>query len=350
LRQAVRVGLRKARGVVMAMRLSRIVAGSVTALALVAGGGYSWVTVASNRVLAKRIETHSVDFPIPFPLGKGEAEELGLDEDQAAARASHDAIARGRHLVEARYGCAECHGRDFGGGVMVDAAAIGRIFGPNLTRGDGGVTSGFEPADWDRIVRHGVGRDGRPSLMPSGDYELMSDQELSDVVAYVSSQPPVDRVMPPVRLGPLGRFLIATGRMPLSANLIGSHAVAHSELPPAADASVAFGRHLAGTCTGCHGRDLTGGPIPGGDPSWAPASNLTPHDDGLAGWRYEDFVTAMREGRLPDGTSVRVPMTMLLPYGQHMTDVEMRALWSYLRSVPALATGEALAASSAPGA
>ena len=48
-----------------------------------------------------------------------------------------------RHLVEARYGCGECHGRNFGGGVMIDNPAIGRLLGPNLTTGKGSVTSGF---------------------------------------------------------------------------------------------------------------------------------------------------------------------------------------------------------------
>lgn len=71
----------------------------------------------------------------------------------------------------------------------------------------------------------------------------------------------------------------------------------------------------------------------GGDPSWAPARNLTPHVDGLAGWTFQDFRRVMLEGRRPDGTSVLEPMTLVLPYAQEMTDVEMEALWTYLQSV-----------------
>lgn len=319
--------------------LLKIGATAVATLILLALGGYAWVTVASNRAFARDVETHSVEFPIPFPLGDDEVVELGLDDEQAAARALDQAIERGGHLVKSRYGCAECHGRDFSGGVMVDATPIGRIFGPNLTRGRGGVTSEYQATDWDRIVRHGVKPDGRPSIMPSEDYELMSDQELSDVIVYLSSRPPVDNVVPPVSLGPLGRFLVATGRMPLSANAIASHYGAHPLLPPVADVSLEFGRHLAGTCTGCHGADLSGGKVPGGDPSWVPASNLTPASDGLADWSYDDFVAAMRQGRLPDGSEVRAPMTLILPYAQRMTDIEMQALWTYLTSVPARETG-----------
>jgi len=310
----------------------------VALLVLLGGGGFAWVTVASDRVLSRGVDTHSIDFPIPFPLAEHDVTESALDEQHAGSQALLRAIERGRHLVESRYACAECHGANFGGGVMVDAPPIGRILGPNLTTGKGGVTSAYRAADWDRIVRHGVKLDGRPSLMPSEDYELMSDQELSDVITYLSSRPPVDNDVPRARLGPLGRFLIATGRMPLSAHVMESHAHAHPVFPPTAEVSLEFGRHLAGTCVGCHGLDLSGGPIVGGDPSWAPAPNLTPHVDGLAGWSYDTFVTAMRVGRRPDGSLVQAPMTAVLPYAQRMTDVEMQALWAYLRSIPAAAT------------
>ncbi len=96
----------------------------------------------------------------------------------------------------------------------------------------------------------------------------------------------------------------------------------------------------AGPTTGCQRADLSGGPIAGGDPSWVPARNLTPHADGLAGWTYEQFVAAMRDGMRPNGTTLLLPMTIVLPYARRMTDVEMEALWVYLRSVPPVANPE----------
>ena len=99
--------------------------------------------------------------------------------------------------------------------------------------------------------------------------------------------------------------------------------------------------YITGTPEGiasCHGADFAGGPIVGGDPSWVPARNLTPHATGMGGWSYEQFVAAMREGRRPDGTALLEPMTLLLPYAQRMTDVEMEALWRYLQSLPAVAS------------
>ena len=113
--------------------------------------------------------------------------------------------------------------------------------------------------------------------------------------------------------------------------------VPHPVKPPASAATVEFGRHLAATCMGCHGQDLAGGPIVGGDPSWPPAANLTPHPDGLARWTSAQFARAIREGKRPDGTALRSPMSDVVTYAVKMSDVEVEALWMYLRSLPATA-------------
>jgi mono/diheme cytochrome c family protein len=309
----------------------------VAVLLLAVGALYAWATAASGKLLARTVDTHSIDFPVPFPLSDDEVAELGLDEGGARRVALERAIERGRHLVSSRYACAECHGEDFSGGVMVDAPIMGRLLGPNLTLGAGSRTVGYTPADWDRIVRHGVRPDGRPAAMPSEDFQLMSDEELSDIVAYLQAQPPVDNEVPPVTLGPLGRVLVAAGQIPLSADLIGAHDAEHPLLPPPAEVSIEFGRHVSGVCTGCHGADMAGGPVAGGDPSWPPARNLTPDPSGLAGWSFEEFVTAMRESRRPDGSELRFPMSSVAPFAQNMTDVELEAMWHYLQSIPPVA-------------
>lgn len=314
----------------------KILALGVVVLIVLGAALFGWASVTSSRTLARTIDSHEVDFPVPFPLSEEEIEEIGLDAAETEQVALERALERGRHLVEARYGCGECHGSDFGGGVMVDAFPIGRLLGPNLTTGRGGPTRDYTPADWDRIVRHGILPDGRPGLMPSEDFENMSDQELSDIIAYIRSMPPVDNEVPPSRLGPLGKVLVAMGEIVPSADRIGEHRGTHAALPPPAEVSPEFGRHLAGVCTGCHGPQLAGGKVAGGDPSWPAAANLTPHDDGLAGWSYADFATAMREARRPDGTEIREPMSLVAPFARNMTDVELEALWVYLQTLPAL--------------
>lgn len=307
---------------------------------LVAAGGLLWARGKTADLLGRTIETHLVDFPVPFPLDPAEVAERGLSPDEAGALALERAIERGRHLVEARYGCADCHGADFGGGVMVDDPAIGRLLGPNITPGQGGKTAGYTTSDWDRIVRHGVKPPGTPGAMPSQDFARMSDQELSDIVAYVRTLPAVDGTVPPVTLGPLGTVLVATGEIPLSADLVDDHRADHPTFPPEAAETVEFGRHIAGPCVGCHGQTMVGGPVPGGDPSWPAAANLTPHAEGLGDWSYDDFTTAMLKGRRPDGSELLAPMSMVVPYAQNMTDTELQALWAFLRSLPPRAAEE----------
>lgn len=323
------------------MKAALKVAGSLFVLLLLAAtGGYLWATTTAHRALTEVHESHTVLFPIPFPLDGEEIGELGLDAGAAARIAEERAVERGEHLVTARYACVECHGANFAGGVMVDAFPIGSLLGPNLTRGAGSRTLEYTAADWDRAVRHGILPDGRPSVMPSEDFRLMSDQELSDIVTYIRSRPPVDNTVPASTLGPLGKILLATGQMPLSVTHIEAHDSPHAAVPPPAEPTVEFGAHLAATCTGCHGANLAGGPIAGGDPSWPPARNLTPDPAALGSWTYEDFLSAFRDGERPDGTSLAPPMTFVIPFARRMTDVELRAIWAYLRSLPAVATAD----------
>ena len=320
-------------------RVVKVVAFVIVALIVVGLGIYAWASVAASRKLSRTYTAHTVDFPVPFPLPEAEVRRLGLTPESARLLARDRALERGRHLVESRYACMECHGRDFGGGVMIDDPAIGRVLGPNLTGGKGSRTAGFGPADWDRAVRHGILRDGRPSMMPSVDFQRMSDHELSDIVVLVQSRPPVDKDVPRVTLGPVGKGLVATGKFVLSADVIAAHDDApHAVNPPASAATVEFGRHLAATCWGCHAQDLAGGPIVGGDPAWPPAANLTRHPAGLARWTSAQFTRALREGKRPDGTALGSPMSGVVSYTAKMSDVEVEALWLYLQSLPAVAS------------
>jgi mono/diheme cytochrome c family protein len=318
--------------------LFKIVGILVIILILAVAGVYAWASMTSSRRLAQTYQAHSVSFPIPFPLT--EAEAATVPEADRARVAMDRAIARGQHLVQARYACRECHGANLGGGTMVDAFPLGTILGPNITTGRGGRTGNYAPADWDHIVRHGILPDGRGAAMPSEDFQRMSDQELSDIVAYIRSMPPVDNDVARPSWGPLGKVLLATGEMVPSAERIADHSAPHPVEPPAAAPSAEFGQHLAAVCTGCHRENLAGGPIVGGDPAWPPSRNLTPHAEGLASWSYEDFVKLMRNATRPDGTPVKPPMTLVVPYAQRMTDTELQALWAYLRTVPPMPTNQ----------
>jgi mono/diheme cytochrome c family protein len=314
------------------------VIGGLLGLVVVLGlCGYTWAAHKTNTLMARTIAVHSVDFPIPFPLADSEIARLKLTRDSALTLATARAVDRGKHLVEARFACRQCHGMSFGGGTMVDVAPIGRILGPNLTLGRGSHTANYRAADWDRIVRHGILPSGNPAVMPSEDFETVSDQELSDVISYIRSMPPVDSVVPPIVTGPLGKVLMATGKMRLAVDLITDHHATHAVYPPASVATIDFGKHLATVCAGCHHADFAGGQISGGDPSWPPSKNLTPHPQALGRWSYAQFKSTFQTGTRPDGTTLKAPMSMIVGYAKKMSDVEVEALWKYLQSLPAIA-------------
>jgi mono/diheme cytochrome c family protein len=246
-----------------------------------------------------------------------------------------DVIARGEHLVRSVGTCTLCHGEDLGGSVYADEGAIGRIVGPNLTRGRGGVGAELTTDDWVRAIRYGVRRDGTSLLvMPSEVYTFFSDADLAAIIAYIRRAPAVDRELPRSGFGWLGRTLFSFGRL----NLLVAPKTHHpgDSGTPSVAASVEYGRYLANVsgCHGCHGFGLSGGRV-AGPPSLPPASNLTP--SGIGHWTEGDFVRALREGRRPDGTM----LDDFMPWRSFatLTDVEVSALWMYLRSVPPKATG-----------
>ena len=251
-------------------------------------------------------------------------EPLNVPDDPAA-------VERGKYLVAAVTKCADCHGDTLGGQVMFDAPP-GRIVASNLTRGQGGIGSQYQDADWVRAIRHGVNAQGRAlMIMPSEEFYYLGDDDLAAIIAYVKSVPPVDNVPPQSEVRPLGRALFAAGQLPL----LSAERIDHGAPPPPPPARAvdqAYGRYLAvvGGCVGCHQANLSGGPIPGTPPDVPPAANITPA--GIGNWSEEDFFKAMRTGTTPDGRTLNLFMPW--PSIGQMTDDDLRALWLYLKSVP----------------
>lgn len=253
-----------------------------------------------------------------------------------AAPTGDSAVARGEHVTKALAKCADCHGDDYGGKAIVDEPAIGRIWGPNLTTGRGGILGAMSDADIERAVRHGVSKEGRRLLiMPANEYQYLSDEDMGAIIAYLRSIPAVDREPVPTSMGPLARALYLAGSMPWFPSEGVTHRAEVVHAVPV-DSTVEYGRYLVnGGCAGCHGPNLSGGGIAGAPPDWPQASNLTP--TGLAAYDYAAFVRALTDGVRPDGTTLH-PM-MPVQATKLMTPVEMTAIWKYLGTVAAAETG-----------
>jgi cytochrome c553 len=243
-------------------------------------------------------------------------------------------IARGRELAFSR-GCADCHGEDFGGKLMMDEMPFARVVGTNLTAAPGQRDPRARHERLYRALHHGVDTQSRPLLlMPSDSFAKLSAQEIEALSAYLDTRPHVPRALPDSSLGPLGRALLVIGKLPpgfLSAEVIDHDTPAVAAPPP--PGTLAYGRHAAQLCMGCHQSDFGGGPMSHGGPGGPPASNLTMHEMGLASWSESDFLHAMRTGKRPDGSEIDGRFMPWRAVGQ-AHDEELRAIWRYLRTLP----------------
>ena len=169
--------------------------------------------------------------------------------------------------------------------------------------------------------------------MPSWGYAALSNDDAASLVAYIRTLAPVDRLTPRVRLGPMGRLLIATHKLPFDATRI------EDETPPAPPSSITqvdYGKYLTrvGVCMSCHGTHLSGGHL-AGPPDAPPAANLTPTGIGL--WTAADFMRTLTKGKNPLGHQLDPFMPWRTIRG--MTDDELEAIFVYLKTLPPRPTG-----------
>lgn len=244
-------------------------------------------------------------------------------------------IARGHYLYRSR-GCADCHGLDGGGREFINDGKGMRVRGPNITQGS--PVARYTAQDWERIIRHGVRADGRAALvMPSEDYNRLTNADLAALVGYVRTlesrsggEVVMELPLPVKVLYGLGVIRDASEKI--------DHSLAPAQ-PVAAAVNAQHGAYVANMCIGCHGPGLSGGTIPGGPPDWPPAANLTP-GPGSAMVRYPDanaFVTMLRAGKRPDGSTIAVmPFESL----RELNDTDAQALYAFLQTVPPRSAGQ----------
>src|SRR5665647_482635 len=107
-------------------------------------------------------------------------------------------IEQGRYLFSTR-GCADCHGANGGGKTVIKDGAM-LIVSPNITTGANSVTTAYRIEDWVRTVRHGVKPNGNPIIiMPSEDYNRLTDDDMAAVIAYIKQLPPAAGVEAVIR-------------------------------------------------------------------------------------------------------------------------------------------------------
>ncbi|CAN5528786.1 hypothetical protein BH11BAC2_BH11BAC2_01050 [soil metagenome] len=270
-----------------------------------------------------------------------------------AIHASTDSlvIARGKALVYGPAHCADCHAPKeeldkYNQGEIVNLSG-GHIFDipPGLVR-TRNITSDKETGIGNlpdsviaRSLRYSVGFDGRilPEFMP---FHNLSNEDLTAVISYLRTLPPIHHEVERTQWNMLGKTLFALVIKPVGPD---KEIVDHVDI----DSTPAYGKYLVesvANCKGCHtNRDMaTGafvGPELGGgfhmvsevDPTYTVVTpNITTYSEcgKLAVMTENDFIARFRKGK------VIVQSTM--PWGafSRMSDLELKAIYRYLQTVP----------------
>lgn len=117
----------------------------------------------------------------------------------------------------------------------------------------------------------------------------------------------------------------ANGPEPDMARMLSGHPAA-MQLPPAPPASGPWLVHAAATNTAWNG-------------PWGTSftANLTPDaDTGLGRWTADEFIAALRSGR-HQGRGRQILPPMPWPMIRNLTDDDLRAVFAFLQSIPAIA-------------
>ena len=244
-----------------------------------------------------------------------------------------ESLAEGKRIFQYR-GCEACHGEQLEGVVYLDNPAIGQVITPNLTTGEGGIGSQRTQEDLLRSIWHGVRPDGTPLLfMPSTEFYFLSDKDVGRVIAYIRSIPPTNNEMPASKLSVTGRIVMNVAK---EITFLPAELIPHEAPRPAAPQpgiTAEYGEYLSYSCQVCHGPTYSGGEIPGFPPEWPSAPNLTSGKGSrLPTWGEAGFIEIIRTGK-KHGRSIN-PDYMPWKSYRHMTDDELRAVYTYLQSLP----------------
>ncbi len=237
-------------------------------------------------------------------------------------------VAEGHRILETK-GCKSCHGEDLAGKIWLDDAMLGRIVTPNLTKGNGGIPQDYGTNDWLRSLKHGLKRDSTPlRIMPSHEISHLGEEDMNALIAYLSQLPPVDHALPETNLGALAYVLTELDQI----LLIPADSIDHSRSltkEVTREVSVKFGEYLSANCSGCHRKNMKGGPpLAPGFPVVADISST-----GNPGkWSEEQFMNTLKTGTTPEGKKLK-PEEMPWVAFKNYNETEMKALYLFLRSM-----------------
>ncbi|QEE25398.1 c-type cytochrome [Rhodanobacter glycinis] len=253
-------------------------------------------------------------------------------------------IARGKYLTTVG-DCVSCHteqgGSDFAGGRILPTP-FGNIPTPNITPDKATGLGDWRFEDFWRALHDGIGRHGE-FLYPAFSYTSFTKVDRDDalaIFAYLQSLAPVYK---PAK--PLGLSFPYNVREGLAAWRALYFQEGVYQPDPTKSAAWNRGAYLVqglGHCNECHAArsafggthalPLSGGRIPVQD-WYAPDLSSRAHG-GLQGWTEQDIVDLLKNGQAAKGAAFGPMAEVVASSTQYMHDDDLRAIATYLQSLP----------------
>ncbi len=250
--------------------------------------------VASERIIHRQYDAPLVDIVVP---------------------ADAESIREGARLARI-HGCNDgCHGEQVGGEIWDDGPWEGRAMAPDIAL----VARQLSTAQVVRIVRQGIRVNGEGvEIMPSNMFHHLTDRDLGKILAFLRQAPVTNRRTYAFNPGPHWRWQLVKGDfLPMPDEIRRMDAKLRVPIP---DDAEHLGEYLARTsCPECHGVALEGDGID------------TPNLVIVQAYTEEAFIHFMRTGKALGDRELELMSVTARERFSNFTDVEVRALYAYLR-------------------
>jgi mono/diheme cytochrome c family protein len=260
------------------------------------------------------------------------------------AGAQSDLVKRGDYLVNGILTCGNCHtpkgptgdimDKAFSGGLSWDDPPF-KVTAPNITQDKETGIGNYTDGELKQLMRKGIKRNGAPAamVMPSGFYEIMTDDDLSAVIAYLRTIKPIKNAVPdPIYKMAQGHPIPPGGESPYTEAMLSDN--------------VKRGFYVAtiAHCMECHtpmgprGREFANNLGAGGFEFRGPwgvsvARNITSgKTKGIGDWTDDEIKRAITQGVSKDGSKLKPPMGF--HYYANVSAADLDAIVAYLHTVP----------------
>jgi mono/diheme cytochrome c family protein len=270
-----------------------------------------------------------------------------------------DLVSRGEYLTRAA-DCAACHtapgGKPFAGGLAFKLPMIGTLYSTNITRDPETGIGAWSDDEFVRALHEGVGKEGERlyPAFPYTSYTLMTRSDALAIKAYLFSLKPIKYPPPPNDISfPFNqRYLMWFWNVLFNPG----HRFRPNPDQPADWNRGAYLVEALGHCGDCHTpRNLlfglkshekfAGALIQG----WK-AYNITPDPKwGIGAWSDAEIDGYLSQGHTEGRSSASGPMAEVVDNSlRFLTDVDIAAMSTYLKSVPPVTDAGGVAALQTP--